>query len=162
MPKKGKKFTKDHKRKISDAMKGKPSPNKGKKFSKETKLKMSLAHKGKIVSKETGLKISLANKGKKRTEETKQKMRLIYKGENNGNWKGNNIGVDAIHVWLKVNYGKADYCENKDCKGKSKNYNWAKLRNKKYERKRENFIRLCVSCHRYYDNNINFFININN
>lgn len=57
----------------------------------------------------------------------------------------------AVHYWLKQNYGKASKCESADCLGISKNYQWAKIRDKKYEKKRENFINLCVSCHQKYD-----------
>ena len=39
----------EHKKNISEAMKGKPGPNKGKKFSEETRNKMSEAHKGKNI-----------------------------------------------------------------------------------------------------------------
>jgi hypothetical protein len=57
----------------------------------------------------------------------------------------------SVHYWLKYHYGKATKCEGKECRGKSKNYSWAKLRDKKYDYKRENFIQLCRSCHGRYD-----------
>lgn len=68
----------------------------------------------------------------------------------------------TLHYWLEFNFGKADRCENKDCiyprnsrRGilmiKPGGYDWAKLRDKEYERKRENFTRLCKSCHLLYD-----------
>ena len=68
----------------------------------------------------------------------------------------------TLHLWLESNYGKADRCENFDCvyprenaRGKlmikPRGFDWAKIRSKQYERKRENFVRLCKSCHMTYD-----------
>lgn len=57
----------------------------------------------------------------------------------------------AIHHWLRKNFGKADRCENKNCNNKSKNFNWALKSNLDYEYKRENFIKLCRSCHAKID-----------
>jgi len=58
--------------------------------------------------------------------------------------------LKKIHNWLKNNYGKANKCEF--CKIKnSKRYEWAKLKDKEYDFKRENFIMLCCKCHRNYD-----------
>lgn len=58
---------------------------------------------------------------------------------------------DNIHVWLKKNYGKADQCEHPSCNNDSKLYQWAKLKNKSYDFKRDNFWKLCVKCHKKYD-----------
>ena len=68
-----------------------------------------------------------------------------------GNWKGDKVKYSGIHQWLYSKFGKASMCESLDCKGRSNNYNWAKLKGVKYERKRENFWQLCISCHRKYD-----------
>lgn len=57
----------------------------------------------------------------------------------------------VIHFWLSKKYGKASHCENPNCLRKSFNYNWALLKGKEYEFKRENFIQLCRSCHILYD-----------
>lgn len=57
-------------------------------------------------------------------------------------------------MWLYSKYGKADKCENKDCTGKSSVYNWALKSGKEYEKNRDNFIMLCTSCHRIYDENL--------
>ena len=58
----------------------------------------------------------------------------------------------TIHKWLYRNFGKATHCENIMCSKESKLYSYAKIKNKKYERKRENFIQLCWKCHMLYDN----------
>ena len=60
---KGKTFTEESRRKLSQAKKGKPSPNKGQKHSEETLRKMSESHKGHTHTEETRRKISKAKKG---------------------------------------------------------------------------------------------------
>lgn len=57
----------------------------------------------------------------------------------------------ALHHWLRVQYGKANKCEGKDCTKKSLRFEYALLKGKEYEAKRENFIQLCISCHKKYD-----------
>lgn len=73
-------YTEEVKQKISDAMKGKPSPlkgrtslSKGKPLSEAHKRKMSEAHKGKTLSVDTRRKISEAKAGIKPSEETLSK-----------------------------------------------------------------------------------------
>ena len=56
-----------------------------------------------------------------------------------------------IHDWMDVNYGQPKVCEGKDCRKNSTHYDWAVVHGKPYDRKRENFLRLCRSCHRRYD-----------
>jgi RecJ-like exonuclease len=56
-----------------------------------------------------------------------------------------------IHYWIRKNYGKANKCESKNCTGITKDYGWALLKGKEYERNRDNFMMLCKSCHTKYD-----------
>lgn len=56
-----------------------------------------------------------------------------------------------VHYWMYANFGLATRCESVTCNGKHKKYEWALVRGMKYEKKRENFIMLCISCHRKYD-----------
>lgn len=72
-------------------------------------------------------------------------------GETHPMWRGDRVGITAMHTWLKSHYGKADHCENPDCLGLSITFEWSKLRGKEYERKRENFWQLCKKCHVIYD-----------
>lgn len=58
----------------------------------------------------------------------------------------------GIHNWLHRKYGNANKCEI--CGEDNKKYQWAKLKDKEYERKRENFWQLCVKCHTLYDKNL--------
>ncbi len=91
---------------------------------------------------------------------------LLYpdgvRGDKNPSWKGDRVGYQGIHRWLNTNFGKASKCEYPDCKyprrssiGKilkaPKGFVWAKLEDKNYERRRENFWQLCHSCHFRYD-----------
>lgn len=75
----GKPLSEEHKRKISESRKGKPSSNKGKAMSEEQKRKISDTKKRKYKENpeawiKTGPKISKALTGSKRSEETKRKM----------------------------------------------------------------------------------------
>lgn len=102
----------------------------------------------------TRRKISDANKETVKTNknfaQARQKINEA-RGEEHHNWKGENIKYRAIHRWLVITFGKADRCENTDCPKKSSNYQYALIKGKKYERKRENYKKFCVSCHKIYD-----------
>lgn len=73
------------------------------------------------------------------------------KNEKAPNWRGNKAGIQAIHNWLEVNFGKFKICEGKDCRKKSNVYEWCLKTNYKYKKNKNNFLRLCRSCHRRYD-----------
>jgi hypothetical protein len=57
----------------------------------------------------------------------------------------------SIHNWLRKYFGKADVCENPSCKRKSTIYQWALLKDKEHDYKRENYWKLCLPCHKKYD-----------
>jgi len=76
---------------------------------------------------------------------------IFSRDENHPSWKGNNVTYRMIHMWLVAKFGKANTCENVDCSGKSETFEWALVKGCSYERQRENFIRLCKSCHTSYD-----------
>lgn len=126
------KRTKEHNKKISIAKKGKPAWNKGKKMSKEQKIKISSALLGRKLSKEHRLKIGKSEKGEKHFA-----------------WKGENASYRAVHSWISKWKGKPKMCEM--C-GTIKNitYHWANI-DHKYRRVLDDYIRLCVKCHRKYD-----------
>jgi len=57
----------------------------------------------------------------------------------------------SVHSWLRKTFGKANKCESAECKGTSKNFEWALIKGKEYHKVRENYMMLCISCHRKYD-----------
>ena len=107
-------------------------------------------------------KVSEGLKGHGFSEETLEKMRKNHadvKGEKNPNWKGDNVGLIGVHLWLRKNFIKKCVCEFCGKKGTTKEIQWAKRKGCKYKRKRENFIELCCKCHSNYDRNKLFCIN---
>lgn len=58
---------------------------------------------------------------------------------------------NTLHHWINRNFEKIDICEICKKSGlKGKFINWAN-KNNFYDRKRENWIRLCRKCHYWYD-----------
>lgn len=72
-------------------------------------------------------------------------------GIKNNQWVGKDLSYKGVHRWLERNFGKANLCEKIDCEKKSNSFDWALLQGKKYERNRDNFWKLCRSCHKKYD-----------
>lgn len=56
-----------------------------------------------------------------------------------------------VHTRINKKYGKAHKCEI--CNQEGKKYQWALRKGKEYEVNIENFMQLCISCHRAYDFN---------
>lgn len=71
-----------------------------------------------------------------------------HRKENSPRWKGDATGYHGVHHWLRKNFGSNGQCEY--CKNEGR-LQWAKIIDKEYERKRENFLHLCSSCHKKYD-----------
>ena len=80
----GRHFTEEHKRKISEANKGKVSGTFGKHFSEETKKKMSESGKGRHHTEETKKKMSESKKGRPFTEEHKKNLSKSHLKNKNG------------------------------------------------------------------------------
>ncbi len=47
-----------------------------------------------------------------RTPEIKQRLREGKLGSKNPNWKGDNICNSSLHIWIRNNKPKPEYCEN--------------------------------------------------
>ena len=108
-------------------------------MSAEARAKISKFHKGK----QWGL-------GRKHTEETKAKLRATRLQENGSNWLGDDVKYSGLHRWLRTNYPKTGTCES--CNEiKETGTQWALIKGCDYERKKENFFELCLSCHTAYD-----------
>ena len=98
-------------------------------------------------------------KGKSNLHTTGGSSKLVYMyiktgyaiGKKHGMWRGGKAKYQALHNWIRKSYGKATKCENSQCLGKSKQYQWALRQSRKYSRKVRDYIQLCRSCHRKMD-----------
>ena len=124
----------------------KPSPLKGQKrppFSEEWRLHMSDSFKGRKLTEHTKKKLSEIRKG--------HPPYYIAVGAENKTWKGDNVGYRALHSWVRRWLGTPDTCEHCGKVGLTgKKINWAN-KSHKYFRELNDWIRLCVSCHKKYD-----------
>jgi len=117
--------------------------------------KRLISRKGYKHSEKTKEKIGKANAvsrlGLKHSEVTKKRIGLSLRGDKHWMWKGDEVGMTALHLWVVRRLGKPDTCEHCGKSGlKGAQIHWA---NKSHEYKRElsDWLRLCVSCHRHYD-----------
>lgn len=88
----------------------------------------------------------------KRVPWNKGKKYLQIRGVNHPKWKGKRVSYRNLHRWVERYMGKPHKCEI--CKTtKNREYEWA---NKSHEYKRElsDWLRLCIPCHKRYDNKI--------
>jgi hypothetical protein len=65
-------------------------------------------------------------------------------GERNSSWKGDEVGYQALHDWIRLHYGKAYKCEV-NILHKSPRYHWANI-SKKYKRDITDWKQMCTSC----------------
>lgn len=70
-------------------------------------------------------------------------------GRKNPLWKGERAGYGAKHDWVKKWFGNPEVCENCGTTSALK-YDWANISGK-YLRKRNDWKRLCRSCHHLMD-----------
>lgn len=94
---------------------------------------------------------------KKHPQEGFQKGHKISSGENHPFWKGDRVGYDALHDWVRKRLGAPQLCEfcgitkPPEGLGKKKDYfEWAN-KSRKYKRVESDWLRLCVKCHKGYD-----------
>lgn len=81
------------------------------------------------------------------------KINIGRKEEKSGNWKGDYAKTVAMHHWVIRWKGQPDTCENCGKSGLSGHQiNWANI-DHQYKRILEDYIRLCIPCHRKFDNN---------
>ena len=120
----------------------------------ETRMKISKIMKGKLPW-NTGTKglIIPWNKGKKGLQIAWNKNKKLpqFSEEKAYQWKGDKVGYIALHIWVAEKLGKSDICDFCGTSGlKGRQIHWA---NKSHQYKRDinDWIRLCASCHRYYD-----------
>jgi hypothetical protein len=92
--------------------------------------------------------ISAKLRGKPKSKEHIAKL----SGENAHAWKGENVGYVALHDWVKKVLGAPNTCENCGTT-EIRRYEWSNISGK-YLRSINDWIRLCVKCHRKRDGNI--------
>jgi hypothetical protein len=150
---------------------------KGSTMSLKSKAKMSVAKIGSIPwnKGKTGLQVS-SRKGIPLSEETKKKLSESLKGrevwnkdktlpymphfghrgkltnEKNPLWKGDKVSFGGLHMWVRRKLGKPAECVY--C-GKVKDEGMIEWASVSHQAKRDlnDFIPLCVLCHRQYDFN---------
>ncbi len=100
----------------------------------------------------------MPRKGYKQTEEHRKLLSLNHIGKNTGkkniNWKGTKVSYRNLHRWVDRYLGQPIECEHCGLKeipkGMKRYFQWAN-KSKKYLRKLNDWIRLCVKCHKHYD-----------
>jgi hypothetical protein len=79
----------------------------------------------------------------------KKRKRIDQRGELNPNWKGDTVGWNGIHWWLRRNLPKAGCCE--ECGKKGKTDYAFRHHPEPYTRIRDDYAELCRSCHIRFD-----------
>jgi len=79
------------------------------------------------------------------------KRKLNLDEEKHPRWKGDKVGYYGVHDWITKHYGQPSKCEACGLNDPKRKYHWANL-DLKYKRNIESWRRMCVSCHRKYDN----------
>lgn len=71
-------------------------------------------------------------------------------GDKNPLWKGDDVGYGGLHKWIYRKLGQPNYCAH--CQTiTAKRYEWANISHE-YKRDLSDWIRLCTSCHKKFDN----------
>ncbi len=65
-------------------------------------------------------------------------------------WSGDSVGYYGVHDWITKHFGQPIGCEKCGLIDPNRKYHWANISHT-YKRRRDDFMRLCVSCHRKYD-----------
>lgn len=129
----GTKHTEETKKRISQTLKGRMPKNivagwnKGIPLSDERKAHLSKVLKSKGI---------------------KPKVRFTAVGEEHPLWKGNDVSYSGLHYWVYRTLGRPKMCEH--CGESHKRLTWAN-KSHEYRRDKEDWLRLCYSCHKKYD-----------
>ena len=89
--------------------------------------------------------------GRNHNKETKKRISIARIGKSIGedryNWKGSKVSYGALHTWIRKVLGKIKECVYCGNEGRIE---WASISHKA-KRDINDFIPLCVPCHRAYD-----------
>ena len=75
--------------------------------------------------------------------------KIVKRDSDSPNWKGDNVGIEALHNWVTRHKGKPNKCEHCGCSDERK-YEWSNI-SQLYKRELSDWQRLCVPCHSKYD-----------
>ncbi len=133
-------LSEEHIRNIIKANSGRPSGMLGKHHTEESKKKISMNNKRHFL-------------GKKLTQEHKDKLKKAHAKRIKNGWVSpllkENPTYRTLHLWVERKLGTPKKCSHCKCET-AKRYHWANI-DHRYERKIENWIRLCVKCHKAFD-----------
>ena len=79
----------------------------------------------------------------------KRFRKIVKKEDESPNWKGDKVGIEALHQWVIKHLGNPMVC-TKCGTITHKRYEWANI-SRKYKRDLQDWIRLCKRCHVIYD-----------
>lgn len=85
--------------------------------------------------------------GKTHSDEYKKRLSIGMRGKGSPSWKGDGVGVKALHRWIRRNKPKPKVCEicnlEKELELSNKGHT--------YKRNLEDWQWVCRKCHRKYD-----------
>jgi len=139
-------FGKHHSEETKEKMRGKNNPMWGKHLSEEAKRKLQESRGD--ISGEKNYWF-----GKHLSDDHKKKISIKNSGENHGNWKGDDVGNIQLHTWIKKRKIKTVLCELCDAKEPKELANISG----EYKRDVDDFMWVCLSCHKTYDGIVNNF-----
>lgn len=89
------------------------------------------------------------NLGRKYSKERNLKVAMSKLGEKNPAWKGNGVSYKSLHSWISRYKKRVIFCEK--CKSAGVKLELANI-SKSYRRNLDDYLWLCRSCHRKFDN----------
>ena len=89
-----------------------------------------------------------AKRAQRHTEEFKDRLSNLRKGEKNPIWKGDDVGNNALHAWVKRNLPKPNICQTDGCMKAP--YDLSNITGI-YDRNFENWKYYCRSHHMKFD-----------
>lgn|SRR3990167_5586441 len=88
-------------------------------------------------------------KGKKRPDMIGNDFGVGF-GPAASHWKGDAVGYSGLHMYVRKIFGTPSFCEL--CKTTiPRKYHWARKKKTSVSRRRRDWMRLCVPCHKKYD-----------
>ena len=79
----------------------------------------------------------------------------VLRGSKNPRWNPGLLSYSGVHIWLRNAFGKASKCEN--C-NRTEKVQWADKKHRgkksKFERNRDDWVQLCVWCHKAFDGHL--------